>query len=272
MRKDIVFLRGGGLGDFILTLPLLKAAYQQGFSVSLYANENYLSLLNKEWNWLLKKDLDELCGKAPSILKGSQVVSFWDDSDWKNEMINAGASITTSLNPRPGGGQLFILQALEEIGWSIPGRVLREPILGNHWKGGDQVLWIHPGSGGIDKNLPISYFLSRANQWLLSREDRQVVISFGEADEKLFSKFQMNNLVHNSKVQLFRFSSILDFRDRMASLADKFIGNDSGPGHLAANLGIPVEIGFRSTPSSVWSPLGPRVEVYDWDSVSSKIL
>ena len=272
MRKDIVFLRGGGLGDFVLTLPLLKAAYQQGFSVSLYANENYLSLLDKEWNWLLKKDLDELCGKAPPILKGSQVVSFWNDSTWKKEMINAGASFTISLNPRPGDGQLFILQALEEIGWSIPERVLSEPILGNHWKGGDQVLWVHPGSGGIDKNLPFPYFLNRANQWLLSREDRQVVISFGEADEKLFHKFQLNNLVHNPQVQLFRPASILDFRNRMASTADKFLGNDSGPGHLAANLGIPVEILFCSTPSSVWSPLGPRVEIYDWDSVSSKIL
>ena len=272
MKKDIVFLRGGGLGDFILTLPLLKAANQQGLSVSLYANENYLSLLDKEWNWLLKKDLDELCGKTPPIIKHSQVVSFWDDFDWKKEMINAGASFTTSLNPRPRDGQLFILQALEEIGWSIPDRVLKEPILGNHWKGGDQVLWIHPGSGGIAKNLPVSYFLTRANQWLLSREDRQVVISFGEADEKLFREFQLNNLVHNPQVQLFRPASILEFRNRMASVADKFLGNDSGPGHLAANLGIPVEIRFCSTPSSVWSPLGPRVEIYDWDSVSSKIL
>ncbi len=180
MRKDIVFLRGGGLGDFILTLPLLKVAYQQGFSISLYANENYLSLLGKEWNWLQIKDLDELCGKAPPILKGSQVVSFWNDSDWKKEMINAGASFTTSLNPRPRDGQLFILQAIEKIGWSIPDRVLSEPILGIIiGRVGIKYFGFILEVGGLIKifQFPISYpvlingcYLVKTEKWLFHLE------------------------------------------------------------------------------------------------------
>ena len=37
MNPEIVFLRGGGLGDFILTLPLIKLAHERGNRVRLYA-------------------------------------------------------------------------------------------------------------------------------------------------------------------------------------------------------------------------------------------
>ena len=58
----------------------------------------------------------------------------------------------------------------------------------------------------------------------------------------------------------------------MVLRADQFMGNDSGPGHLAANLGIPVKIAFRGTNQSVWSPTGFRVKTYDWVPDSKRIL
>ena len=48
----------------------------------------------------------------------------------------------------------------------------------------------------------------------------------------------------------------------------EFWGNDSGPGHLAANLGIPTNICFRSTKSSIWRPTGPRVNIHEFDEDS----
>ena len=57
----------------------------------------------------------------------------------------------------------------------------------------------------------------------------------------------------------------------MVLRADKFLGNDSGPGHLAANLGIPVEIGFRGQINRVETNRIP-VKTYDWDSDSKRIL
>jgi ADP-heptose:LPS heptosyltransferase len=40
-----------------------------------------------------------------------------------------------------------------------------------------------------------------------------------------------------------------------------FIGNDSGPAHLAAAVGAPVTVLFGPTAASEWAPLGPSVSV-----------
>ena len=40
-----------------------------------------------------------------------------------------------------------------------------------------------------------------------------------------------------------------------------FIGNDSGPAHLAAAVGTPVTVLFGPTAASEWAPLGPSVRV-----------
>ena len=43
---------------------------------------------------------------------------------------------------------------------------------------------------------------------------------------------------------------------RTASL---FVGNDSGPSHLAGIMGLPTIALFGPTDPAVWKPLGPRV-------------
>ena len=81
-----------------------------------------------------------------------------------------------------------------------------------------------------------------------------------------------SELFKSLRIKVLNSMDLQDLRDKMVLLAYKFLGNDSGPGHLAANLGIPVEIGFRETNQSVWKPTGLRVKTYDWDSDSKRIL
>jgi heptosyltransferase III len=40
---------------------------------------------------------------------------------------------------------------------------------------------------------------------------------------------------------------------------ERFIGNDSGPGHLAAAVGVATFTLFGPTDPAVWGPVGPRV-------------
>jgi ADP-heptose:LPS heptosyltransferase len=51
--------------------------------------------------------------------------------------------------------------------------------------------------------------------------------------------------------------------EMMAELlsARAFVGNDSGPGHLAGVLGVPTLTLFGPTDPARWKPLGPRVSV-----------
>jgi heptosyltransferase-3 len=53
------------------------------------------------------------------------------------------------------------------------------------------------------------------------------------------------------------------YRDLLdvVSGAQLFLGNDSGPGHLAGIIGIPSVILFGPSDPAVWKPLGPRVTV-----------
>jgi len=272
MNPEIVFLRGGGLGDFILTLPLIKLAHERGNRVRLYARGSYLKLLGQDWNWLEKREIDELNGSAPPKIKDAMVVSFWTDQKWSQEMLEAGANKAVGLNPRPVEGGSFLVQASEKLGWDLAPNFKTDPILGNYFKSENDTLWVHPGSGASCKNLPLENFISRAYQWLEEQSDRKVFFSFGEADSKVLEMFKANQVCQDHRVNIIQPGTVLNFKNQLLCHAPHYLGNDSGPGHLAANLGLPVEIWFRNTNASVWKPTGPRVVAYDLDSDSSSIL
>jgi ADP-heptose:LPS heptosyltransferase len=57
---------------------------------------------------------------------------------------------------------------------------------------------------------------------------------------------------------LVRPSTYVDLFNELASTA-VFIGNDSGPGHLAGVIGLPTLILFGPSEPATWRPLGPKV-------------
>ncbi len=260
------------MGDFLLLLPILEVARKYGSRVCLYTRSPYLALLDDDWDWLEKYDIDEKPDPFSDLPKSSLVVTFWRDLYWQEQAKILGASRTIFINPRPTDGAHFIQQAIDSLGWTLVSGWKKKSYLGNYFRGGDQTLWIHPGSGGEYKNLPFFYFEEAAQQWMESRKDRRVIFSFGEADYKLLGNFKESELVKSSRVETLHSVDIQKIRDEMVQRADKFMGNDSGPGHLAANLGIPVEIAFCGTNKSVWRPTGPRVKTYYWDADSKRIL
>ena len=272
MSKKIIFLRGGGLGDFILTLPLLQLARSRYEEVVLYTRAQYAGLLNDEWAWLEVKNLDELSGRPPPMLGGSAVVSFWMERGWLEEMTQAGASSVFAIPPRPADGDHFVSQALGVLGWEAPKDLLFQPMIGNAWRDRQRTLWIHPGSGAGGKNLPMEYFIDRAHQWISSKREGEVIFSLGEADERARDLLKQHVLCQHPQVSLIEPATVQELKNQLSLQADQFLGNDSGPGHLAAGLGLPVEIWYVQTASTVWRPVGPRVKTYDWLSDSSRIL
>jgi heptosyltransferase-3 len=56
--------------------------------------------------------------------------------------------------------------------------------------------------------------------------------------------------------------------DRVAR-ALAFVGNDSGPGHLAGILGVPTVSIFGPKDPARWKPLGPTVNVVqgEWETI-----
>jgi heptosyltransferase III len=118
---------------------------------------------------------------------------------------------------------------------------------------------LHPGSGSIEKNIPLSIFLGHAEAWLSDDDQGRIVFSFGEADEELEEEIYKTDLAFHERVELVQPVSNSDLTELLLDKAAHFIGNDSGPGHLAAALGISTHVFFRTTNPVIWHPLGPQV-------------
>ena len=56
---------------------------------------------------------------------------------------------------------------------------------------------------------------------------------------------------------------------KIISAAAVFVGNDSGPAHLAGMAGVPSVVIFGPTSPEVWKPLGPRVTAVRGEPIGS---
>ena len=121
--------------------------------------------------------------------------------------------------------------------------------------GKKRVIIIHPGSGSPAKNWPAEKFAALAKK-IWNETDFAPVIIGGEADDKAMAVLrpllpEFNFIVN---VPLADIASIL-------SVADGYVGNDSGITHLAAALGIQVVALFGPTDPAIWAPRGKNVLV-----------
>ena len=113
---------------------------------------------------------------------------------------------------------------------------------------------VHPGSGSPDKCWPVPRFAT-----VIERISRRVpaVVLWGPAEEArregLDRFLPPNRLSPASPVEL---------AEALAG-ARLYIGNDSGPGHLAAAVGTPTISLFGPTDPTLWRPLGPRSTVIE---------
>jgi ADP-heptose:LPS heptosyltransferase len=112
---------------------------------------------------------------------------------------------------------------------------------------------IHPGAGKEPNRWPSEPFLE-----LINRLGEHVRVLLGEAEIErwpgaLLSQFESACEVH-------RPATLLELLDEIAS-AKGFVGNDSGPTHLAGILGVPTVALFGPSDPTRWRPLGPRVKV-----------
>ncbi len=123
--------------------------------------------------------------------------------------------------------------------------------LGLPYPEGGARLLLHPGSGGRRKLWGVCRFAQLARE--LARAGLKPVVLEGPADEA-----PAGELASTLGVPATRCESMLDLAREVAGSAI-FAGNDSGPAHLAAALGVATIAIFGPTDPAVWAPCGPRV-------------
>jgi heptosyltransferase-3 len=127
----------------------------------------------------------------------------------------------------------------------------------------DGPILIHPGSGSPTKNWPAERFLELITH--LQSLGKTVRVTLGEVElerwpPELIQKF-------DSTAPTVRPASYLDLLAEIQK-SSAFIGNDSGPTHLAAILGLRTLAIFGPTDPSVWQPQGPRVMAIQHEPIS----
>ena len=297
--RRILVMRGGGLGDFILILPVLAALrdHWPAAEVELLSNPEMGELARSSGyaesvrpihdsevaSLFFEHPLDTRSDLAIThyLQSFDLVVSFLcDQSGQLQENIRLSVPHTLFVPPPAETGvhaasqfiaTLKVMGILSEhfvpkLETSPQARAAaRETLLSLVPDPGSCPIAIHPGSGSDIKNWSIRGF-AETILWVKDELGYDPVVITGEADAEPRRKLKQELGSHFppelSDMPLQRLASILQ-RCRL------LIGNDSGVSHLAAALGTPVLALFGPTSPEVWRPLGLKVRILRFEEAST---
>src|SRR6516225_244092 len=266
----ILILRGGALGDLLLTLPVLdeiRLNFPQAF-IEVWGIRPQVDLLQAvdRVDRLDARDLAPMfvAEPIPPILRGrlrefDLAVSFLSDPDGvvARNLTFAGVQrvIRGSPTMQPGMHAVYQLASvLEPLGLALRDPVPRLKIARDHIQ--KPLLGFHPGSGSQAKNWPLGHWIDFIEK-IASRFEGLLLIG-GEADDEVIRAFRL-------RWRGPPFESVVrqNLRDLMRALTrcTIFVGHDTGVTHLAAAVQTPTVALFGPTNPDVWRPLGEHVKV-----------
>jgi ADP-heptose:LPS heptosyltransferase/GT2 family glycosyltransferase len=122
---------------------------------------------------------------------------------------------------------------------------------------GKPVVAIHPGAGNITKQWPPDHFVALID--LLTERDAVNVLLIGGPDEQELAETILADVQRGDRVASVAGQTSLVELPRILAACTLYIGNDSGPKHIAAALGVHT-IGIHSgvVDAIEWGPVGRR--------------
>jgi O-antigen biosynthesis protein len=119
------------------------------------------------------------------------------------------------------------------------------------------VVAIHPGAGNVTKQWPEEHF-SALIDLLIENNDVNILL-VGGVDEIGVARELLENLQHLDRVASMVGKTSLTELPRLLKNCVLYIGNDSGPKHIAAAVGVPT-VGIHSgvVDPVEWGPMGPN--------------
>jgi heptosyltransferase III len=282
----ILVIRGGAIGDFILTLPALKAlrdAYPEahidilGYKhiAALAENRFYAQAVRSiEYGSLssfFAKDSKLPAELANYFRSFDLIISYLYDPDAIFEqnlrvcgvqnLISGPAKIDNSAHAArqlAGPVEALGIKVVDLAAKIFPSAEDRQ-FAREFFRGGLRpILSIHPGSGSEKKKWPIEGWINLGND-LLARESfgGSIAVICGEADYGQVDRLE--DLWKNARVAFAKNLSLA----HLAALLEKaiFIGHDSGISHLAAATGAKCILLFGPTDPAIWAPRNKNVRV-----------
>ena len=268
----VLVIRGGAIGDFILTLPVLRLLREMIPNCHLEVM-GYLSIaslaqtagLADSVRSLDHRTMAALFAKTAPIdealsehLKSfNLIVSYLFDPDGhlraSMERIGVKTLIECShrVQPDQGHASRQLAKPLERLAMFVEDSHLqtahferREVIPGR--------IAIHIGSGSEKKNWPLERWLALADDF----RDHEVIFITGEAEQER----GVCSSGFSPSIKNWHSLPLPELASRLSTCA-AFFGHDSGISHLAAACGVPSLLLFGPTDPAVWAPPQPWVTI-----------
>lgn len=278
-RRNILIFHQAALGDFITTWPVAMAMgrvfaqsrvmYVTGSDKGRLA-EDVIGVegVSADDGWHALFGAAEPPENVARILRGTQCVVLFAENDEPTFVAglvkHCGDIPLIQVRPKPPAGvhvldhQLAQLDAHGKLRSYVEQMqtLLKTNGFGRRGGSGEGVL-IHPGSGSPDKNWPLDRFIELGAHIRSAGNGVRYVI--GEVERDRWAAADMGRLATVAEVVT---PDTLPALRRLIASSHVFIGNDSGPTHLAAALGVRTIalFGSASDPAQ-WRPSGPAVEV-----------
>lgn len=117
---------------------------------------------------------------------------------------------------------------------------------------GDRLLLVHPGAGAVARRATFELLVAVAGRWRRGGHG-DVGVLVGPADEELAAPWTERGF------RVLRPPDAASLAGELAR-ASAFLGNDSGPSHLAASVGLPGLALFRASDPALFAPRSDRFE------------
>lgn len=281
--NSILVIRGGAIGDFILTLPalgLLREGYPDcrieivGYRhiCSLAEGRHYAHAVRSiEYAPLAgffnpRSTLDsELSGYFAGF---GQVISYLFDPDgfFEGNLRRCGVKNLLVGDPRITDEDHAAMQLAKPM--ESLALFLEDPAARFHPSAADiaaaevllegvrrPLVAVHPGSGSARKNWPIRSWVELIERLL--RESVNVLVVCGESDAEQGKLLREG---FGGRITILD-SPALPVLGAVLGRCDAFVGHDSGVSHLAAAAGARCVLLFGPTDPEVWAPANAAVNV-----------
>lgn len=273
----ILVIRGGAIGDFILTLPAIAALRRQFPEAHLeilgYPHITQLALAGSLVDRVQPIEARGLAGffardgqLAPDLVdyfsEFDLIVSYLFDPDeiFKTNVSRClhGQFIQGPHRPdekeKIHATQVY-LRPLERLAIFDSDPVPR--LLFHAPRKTQQVLALHPGSGSEKKNWPEANWAELLRH-LVNSTELDLLLVGGEAEGERLRKLAAAFLT--ARITVAQSLRLAELAARLQSCV-AFVGHDSGITHLAAALGLPTLVLWADSIEEVWRPQGQDVVI-----------
>ncbi len=280
---NILVIRGGAIGDFIVTLPVLKALRTMfpSAGIELLCPQRVGDLAVASGHADAFRPL-EARGLAPFFAPTGQLDDDWRmyfnrfavvishlydyDGTFQSNVLKSGAMQFIQGIHRPSDTGTThasdqLLKTLEAVAifdahGSAELRLDEAPSTGVE-SSERTVVALHPGSGSESKNWPLNRWMLLAETLAADARLRFLLVG-GEADQKRLKS--LAQALPSDRTTLL-FQQPLTHVARELRSAALFVGHDSGISHLAAAIGLRGILLWGPTNEAVWRPRSDRFDL-----------